>query len=186
MMKKTLTLKKMAVLMACVGGLQLTGCASGPSMGDFMSSKASQLENYSDDWKKGAEMIEDGEDLLKDGEKNLAKGQDNVKEGGEMVREGSALIEESRQAYLQLSAKSGASQNATSIKAEAAKYSLIAKNWSKAEEEVKKGNKLIDKGNERVNKGQQQIKEGNKLIVDGRAMKLQSEKQFQASQSTGK
>lgn len=186
MIKINVSAQKRAALTAVILSTQLAACASSPTFGELMSSKASSIESYSDEWKKGAELIDDGEDLIKDGEKSISKGEKEVKEGNELIRKASADIESSRQSYRNISLKVGQSRDAAAVAREAEVLEDIARVWKEADTNMTKGNKLISKGNERINKGQTLITSGNKKMAEGRALKLESEKKYQDSYSRTK
>ena len=117
---RTKNLKRLPIAIGSLGlvGLLLGGCAS-TKVEDPAKSRAAGMENISQQWKQGSDLVTAGEktkakgsELVAEGQRQVAEGQRQVAEGESQISRGRTLMAESETAFRDASRQASAKQGA--------------------------------------------------------------------------
>jgi hypothetical protein len=110
---RTKNLKRLPIAIGSLGlvGLLLGGCAS-TKVEDPAKSRAAGMENISQQWKQGSDLVTAGEKTKAKGSELVAEGQRQVAEGESQISRGRTLMAESETAFRDASRQASAKQGA--------------------------------------------------------------------------
>jgi hypothetical protein len=110
---RTKNLKRLPIAIGSLGlvGLLLGGCA-GTKVEDPAKSRAAGMENISQQWKQGSDLVTAGEKTKAKGSELVAEGQRQVAEGESQISRGRTLMAESETAFRDASRQASAKQGA--------------------------------------------------------------------------